>query len=353
MAQKISPESAEAIWRSVAQGDSADVDALHAAIETLAGGEDTHHLRAALQRINAGTGVGYGAFLSVVTSLHGSWPERLERAFDLWDADNDGAVSAEDLHTVLSAFGYSREETDRIFADIDGDGDNRATQADFLAYLPEPAASHDAYRDYAPDLSGVVQSYRQVPPPLGGNDAEETSFDERGTSVLQMQIGLFRLLQGAAYRTFRENYAVNCFTHLQARKLPYTVPHFVGFVDASVALYKAMGVCPAECAPALDALVASVGDEYLRLKERIIRWDECEKTPAMAAAMGTMRSEHAHVAGRREALAAAVELALTMQQHEVGAAEIASSARRCSGTYRSGRQVRKRRVTIVTSGIRS
>ena len=63
----------------------------------------------------------------------------------------------------------------------------------------------------------------------------------QGTSPLQMQIGFFRLLQGAAYRSFRESYSANSETHLRAYDLPYTIPDFVRFVNAAIDLYLSLG----------------------------------------------------------------------------------------------------------------
>ena len=48
-----------------------------------------------------------------------------------------------------------------------------------------------------------------------------------GTSTLQLQIGFFRLLQGAAYRSFRESFSANSETHLRAYDLPYSIRDFV------------------------------------------------------------------------------------------------------------------------------
>ena len=58
-----------------------------------------------------------------------------------------------------------------------------------------------------------------------------------------MQIGLFRLLQGAAYRSFRESYSANSETHLRAYDLPYTIPDFCRFVNAALHYHLALGIC--------------------------------------------------------------------------------------------------------------
>jgi len=63
-----------------------------------------------------------------------------------------------------------------------------------------------------------------------------------GTSLLEIQTGLFRLLQGAAYRSYREKYAADFHSHKTLRSLPYTLENFSDFVAACFELYKALGV---------------------------------------------------------------------------------------------------------------
>ena len=108
-----------------------------------------------------------------------------------------------------------------------------------LAYLPNDFSHHP--KAYSGQHRGI--------PPRQFNHAEGTKsslkLDEKsiqGTSPLQMQIGLFRLLQGAAYRSFRESYSANSETHLRAYDLPYTIPNFVRFVNAALDLFLSLGI---------------------------------------------------------------------------------------------------------------
>ncbi|MFM9109369.1 MAG: hypothetical protein ACKOPN_01980, partial [Prochlorococcaceae cyanobacterium] len=105
----------------------------------------------------------------------------------------------------------------------------------------------------------------------------------RGTSRLQMQIGLFRLIQGAAYRSFRESFSANHETHLQVRNLPYRITDFARFVQTAISLYKGLGIVEPACWPLLDAVVDSISQEVDRLRQRIESWPSIEKTPAMLA----------------------------------------------------------------------
>jgi hypothetical protein len=73
-----------------------------------------------------------------------------------------------------------------------------------------------------------------------------------------MRIGMFRLIQGAAYRCFRESFSANHETHLQVRNLPYRITDFAPFVETVIALYKQLGIVEPACYPALDAVTASI-----------------------------------------------------------------------------------------------
>ena len=62
-----------------------------------------------------------------------------------------------------------------------------------------------------------------------------------------MQIGLFRLIQGAAYRCFRKSFCANHETHLRVKNLPYRITDFVPFVEGTIALCKALGIVEPAC----------------------------------------------------------------------------------------------------------
>src|SRR5262249_49157444 len=128
----------------------------------------------------------------------------------------------------------------------------------------------------------------------------------RGTSLLQLQIGLFRLIQGAAYRSFRESFSANHETHLRVRNLPYSITHFVSFVRAAIQLYKALGVVDEACHPALDAVVRSLDDEYARLRHRIENWNTIPKTEEMLAEHRAMVEARSRSANAREKFAAGI-----------------------------------------------
>jgi len=101
----------------------------------------------------------------------------------------------------------------------------------------------------------------------------------RGTNLLMMQIGMFRLVQGAAYRVHRPQYAVHLETMENVVDLPYTFPNFVCFVNETVTMWMTMINTP-DPRP-LDNLRTCVNEENKRLQMRIREWETIEKTAAM------------------------------------------------------------------------
>jgi hypothetical protein len=129
-----------------------------------------------------------------------------------------------------------------------------------------------------------------------------------------MQIGLFRLIQGAAYRCFRTSFSANHETHLPVRNLPYKITDFVKFVDSAISLYKGLGVVSRECHPVLDALVISVRDEHQRLNHRIANWHSLDKTAEMLDEARAMACAGHDAINARAAFVAAVEVVLSRQK---------------------------------------
>jgi hypothetical protein len=281
--------------------------------------------------LDAGTGgtVTFDKFVTLLTLLRGNSASRLRLAFDVLDETGTGLVTREALGRVLGPFGLIDKELDQILALADQDGDGEIDFDEFSRLMPRDHADlDDVYRNTHRRLAGwrsgeaVSAEGIDLPPvpPLGASEPNDANpahglvGSGRATSRLQMQIGLFRLLQSAAYRSFRENFCAHHETHLRAKKLPYTIPQFVEFVNAAIAFYKALGVVEPTCFPALDALTASVNGEYERLQERIANWPSIEKTPEMRA---TAEAMIAHK------LAAGIELALTLRKKDLSLADLA------------------------------
>jgi len=345
MTGTLNTDAIEALWRRFktlgAAGTEmvglAGLNRLLAELGHDASDEEVRHLA---DDVAARDGIGYAQFAALLASLHGDIESRTRIAFDVLDENGDGRISRDELRHFLGQFKVSDEGLDTVFAEADRDGDGSIDFDEFHELVPHGHTAPDkSYRDHTTPFVSAIrrgdvstsETVASEPPPIGGAAHYAPVVHRRasygqGTSLLQMQIGLFRLLQGAAYRCFRESYSAHAMTHLRARTLPYTMPDFVAFVDRAIALYKASGVVDPACFPVLDAVPASVNAEYARLQDRIANWPNVTKTKAMleaAEAMGRQRTAQSSVA---ETLMAGVELALTLRRKNLSLDDLGSDA---------------------------
>jgi len=262
--------------------------------------------------------IDFEEFKALVVTKQEDRHSRLKIAFSVFDEDASGQITAVEMRSVMNKFGLTDEELDEMLKEVDRDGDGSINFDEFCCLMPEES---------------IVTSYQDSPIPLASslkttatNAATNNASTPKeaatgianqkrgGTSRLQMQIGLFRLIQGAAYRSFRESFSANHLTHLRVKNLPYTITDFVQFVEKAIELYKRLGVVEEACYPVLDAVVESIANEYARLEERIKNWKTVEKTPGMLAEEKAMLEARGKLANVKEKFAAGVEFALTMQK---------------------------------------
>jgi Ca2+-binding EF-hand superfamily protein len=256
---------------------------------------------------NSGS-IDFAEFQALMISQVGDRRSRLELAFSVFDENNNGYITLDELQAVMGQFGLSEAELKAMLQEVDKDGDGAINLAEFMEILPEEVNIKSTYKDAPPrpqPQANTNPSRPSVVKPISGT---------RGTSILQMQIGMFRLIQGAAYRSFRESFSAHHETHLQVRNLPYRIGDFVHFVQTAIALYKALGIVETECHPLLDAVVTSLEAEYGRLQQRIQNWDSVSKTPQMLAEVTAMESARQISTQLREKFASGVEFALTLKK---------------------------------------
>ncbi|MBF9059034.1 hypothetical protein HKCCSP123_07535 [Rhodobacterales bacterium HKCCSP123] len=250
--------------------------------------------------------------------------------------DGGDRVSTRDLAHALARLGLEESQAEAISADLDRNGDEIVVEEDLLGYL----AGHDSGKGYrathvdrervgreatSPQTPQAPQARRLTshPEPARARTKPAHSTGAFSTvSPLDMQIGFFRLVQGAAYRSFRESYSAHSDTHLRARDLPYTVPDFAEFVAAAVEFHLCLGLVEDD-APRLEfrALARLVAEETERLEARIAGWPDQHVTPEMAAAEAAVAEARAAVVEHRRLLSDALEMVLVFRMHGLAPAD--------------------------------
>jgi len=286
--------------------------------------------------------IDFEEFKALMVSKQGDRKSRLKLAFSVFDENNSGEITADEMRSVMSTFGLTDKELDEIVQEVDHDGDGSIDFQEFCQLIPEEQETTTGYQD-APisptsslattatsndtDAATTEPTLQEAPTKEEEARSEllakySTSEKRCGTSRLQMQIGLFRLLQGAAYRCFRESFCANHETHLRVRNLPYRITDFVQFVKTAIALYKGLGIVEEGCYPLLDAVVESITQEEARLEERIKNWKIVEKTPEMLAEEKAMLEARGKSATVKEKFAAGVEFAITMKKKSLSLSDL-------------------------------
>ncbi|NNL84924.1 MAG: histidine kinase, partial [Myxococcales bacterium] len=202
--------------------------------------------------------ISFEDFQALMASEPGDREVRLRQAFDALDTHHKGQIEFADLEPVMVRFGIGFDELKAMFQIVDTDGDGSISFAEFSELMPADSDQETARSD--------VHEFehfdrRTVRPGIASDDrkastrtrpernADESPVEASGTSLLQLQIGIFRLIQGAAYRCFRESFSENYETHLRVRNLPYRISDFVEFTELTLTLYKRLGVVDPACEP--------------------------------------------------------------------------------------------------------
>lgn len=237
---------------------------------------------------------------------------KAKEAFELLDDDKDGWVDLSALERLIKLFQVSEQTAIEIGLEIAQDGSERIQLERLLDYLPNDFLNHP--KAYSGQHRGVPPRHLN----LSKGAQSSSKSDEQsiqGTSPLQMQIGLFRLLQGAAYRSFRESYSANSETHLRAYDLPYTIPNFVRFVNVALDLFLSLGIVQDGAEEPFETLRASVNKAELDLRERMAHWEIIPHTPAMEEAEGLLEQELKALDHHHQILSVVINVLLTAELH--------------------------------------
>ena len=347
----ITDEEVEKLWEAFKVfdedgNDAISVEELGQVMRSLGQSPNDTDLRDLIKEVDvdlSGT-IDFDEFKALMVSQQGNRKSRLKLAFSVFDQDGSGQITANEMRSVMSQFGLTDEELDEIIKEVDHDGDASIDFEEFCQLMPDESETTTGYKD-SPILPAstlkTTATSKDIAPTESISQESPTVMDQevaqlkeelsrhpqserkRGTSRLQMQIGMFRLIQGAAYRCFRESFSANHETHLRVRHLPYRITDFVQFVKTAIELYKGLGVVSETCHPVLDAVVESIADEYARLESRIQNWKTVEKTPEMLAEEKAMLAARGKSATVKEKFAAGVEFAITMKKKSLNLRDIA------------------------------
>ncbi len=357
----IAHEEVEKLWKAFKVFDADGSDAISAkelgqVMRSLGQNPTDTAVRNMMKEVDLADRLDFEEFKALMVAKQDDPRSNLKLAFSVFDEDGSGQITANEMRSVMSKFGLTDSELDEMLKEVDNDGDGSINFDEFCCLMPDESEIKTGYKDAPIPLASslnttatsnyraAVTNYIAATPKNAAPTTTERTPQEaatdiasqvaqlrsllvqhpqpqsekgHGTSRLLLQIGLFRLIQGAAYRTFRESFSVNHETHLRVKNLPYTITDFVQFVKKAVELYKGLGVVEEACYPVLDAVVESLTDEYARLEERIKNWKTVEKTQQMLAEEKAMLEARGKLANVKEKFAAGVEFALTMKKKNI------------------------------------
>ena len=259
-------------------------------------------------------------FYSFLALLAGDQTLRIQVAYRLLSKAGQGKVELKAFTKLLELFDLTPSQAEAVGVELSADGSEHLTEAAFINFLPAEFSAHPkAYHAGHAERSVFVQGQAKQPkvfaasdlPPASQETASTSIADLGGTSPLQMQIGFFRLMQGAAYRCFRASYSANSETHLRAYDLPYTIFNFVNFANAAIDYYQALGIVHSDAVQPLLDLRASINTAADELRARMENWDASSATPAMLLAEAKLEDELSELDHHHQIVSAAIELILS------------------------------------------
>jgi hypothetical protein len=313
-------------WRDVCTAGTEPIEALKTVLARggtrLSSREVRLALGAAMNEVPDHMALTGERFADCMIPLLGDPALCLQHAFSYFgEADR---IDVDRIRAVVVPFASNPEQVTAMLEEIDRDGDRYVSLSDFLHYFPAVSPEHAGYRasHVQRDRIGTAPAATQSGAPhvpetrARANGLAEDSYG--ATSPLQMQIGFFRLLQGAAYRSFRESYSANAETHLRARDLPYTITDFEEFVAAAVDFYLSLGIVrDAKAAQEFNRLTDMVSGEVRALETRIDTWDEIPKTAHMVRGEEQLAAERDVERSHKALFADTVEIILALRMHGV------------------------------------
>lgn len=259
-------------------------------------------------------------FLGFLALLVGDQTLRIQVAYRFLSKAGNGQVPLKSFTKLLELFDLTPSQAEAVGVELSADGSEHLTEAAFINFLPvefsaHPKAYHGGHAERSVSVQGQVKQPKvlaKTASPGAGRETQPTNIaDLGGTSPLQMQIGFFRLMQGAAYRCFRASYSANSETHLRAYDLPYTIFNFTNFANAAIDYYQALGIVQPDALQPLQDLRASINTAADKLRAQMENWDASVATPAMLLAEAKLEDELSELDHHHQIVSAALELILS------------------------------------------
>jgi hypothetical protein len=217
-----------------------------------------------------------------------------QRIWDNYDINHDGFLDKEETKKFIREWCQYHEIKDvetefhKFWATFELREELKISKEDLLGELSIAASSPSASTLKVEDqlltsLSNSVDATRarvKIDPRYRASlSAELVRFadqvndaDRNGCSHLDIQRGLFSLLQGAAYRVYGTDFALDPVTEQPDRSLPYTWSNFAKFVRAAMELYKSMDILDEACHKELDALSQMVEHQEKSIRQTVATW---------------------------------------------------------------------------------
>ena len=246
--------------------------------------------------------------------LCGSPEAKAKFAFQLIDKDKSKIIKSVKLKNIFKLIGIDETSIEKLLLELSQDGSEEITESNFVNFLPQDFNSHP--KSYKSIHKNVIKNSITINKDFKESKKRLIKFQTlKGTSTLQMQIGFFRLLQGAAYRSFRESFSANCETHLRAYDLPYSIKEFVQFVKSFVEYYLSLGIVQEEVYQVFDDLVNSALKLENELQYRMKNWHIIEKSDEMIFAEKNLEREFDELENHHQLLSVLIELILSASLH--------------------------------------
>jgi len=121
--------------------------------------------------------IDFEEFKALIIAREGDRQSRLKLAFSVFDKDNSGRITAEEMHGVMSQFELTDSELEEMIKEVDQDGNGSIDFEEFCQLLPDEDTTQedlDAPTFPVNSISPKVTSEPTAPISLGKELAEAT-----------------------------------------------------------------------------------------------------------------------------------------------------------------------------------